>query len=465
VEFIIGTGTMSVRDCLHLALQSVIRLDQSAGADVTVGCSYVQIGKIFSMDAVVKDSTGQVITRAYEQGESLDDLVPAVSRLAQKLTAAVSARYPSPAATASLPTAAVAAPATGAVATAAAAPSSIVKTAPTGDIIRPQQITRQSASGWQSPRIEGKLIGLAPGLVRPSGEREVYVVGEEVLKLYLVGTDFKLLDQQRFPEKYQVLGVDTADLDRDGTQEVYVTLLYGEDLVSQVWEQKNGRLVRLADRLPYYFRALDVSGGERKIIAQQNSVETDFYGDILEIVKQGNRFDAKPFAKLPRGNVYTFNQFRDASGALHTVILNEDGLLVVYGPTGDELWRGSDKYGGTTVHYERDNSQMQRFTGVKNRSVFLQQRITLSPANEIIVPQNTGTFVAGNTRVYNKSAVVAFEWTGSVLEERWRTRTVEMYQPDYFYDATRKELVLLQQAKIEGPLEKGASIISIKKVE
>ena len=40
-----------------------------------------------------------------------------------------------------------------------------------------------------------------------------------------------------------------------------------------------------------------------------------------------------------------------------------------------------------------------------------------------------------------------------------------MYQPDYFYDATRKELVLLQQAKIEGPLEKGASIISIKKVE
>ncbi len=34
VDFIIGTGTMSVRDCLHLSLQSVIRLDQSAGADL-----------------------------------------------------------------------------------------------------------------------------------------------------------------------------------------------------------------------------------------------------------------------------------------------------------------------------------------------------------------------------------------------------------------------------------------------
>ena len=34
VDFVIGTATLSVRDCLHLALQSVVRLDQSAGADL-----------------------------------------------------------------------------------------------------------------------------------------------------------------------------------------------------------------------------------------------------------------------------------------------------------------------------------------------------------------------------------------------------------------------------------------------
>lgn len=34
VDFIIGTGTLSVRDCLHLALHSIVRLNQSAGADL-----------------------------------------------------------------------------------------------------------------------------------------------------------------------------------------------------------------------------------------------------------------------------------------------------------------------------------------------------------------------------------------------------------------------------------------------
>lgn len=34
VEFVIGTGTLKVRDCLQMERHSVIRLDQPAGADL-----------------------------------------------------------------------------------------------------------------------------------------------------------------------------------------------------------------------------------------------------------------------------------------------------------------------------------------------------------------------------------------------------------------------------------------------
>jgi flagellar motor switch/type III secretory pathway protein FliN len=34
VDFVIGTGTLTVRDCLRLERHSVVRLDQSAGSDL-----------------------------------------------------------------------------------------------------------------------------------------------------------------------------------------------------------------------------------------------------------------------------------------------------------------------------------------------------------------------------------------------------------------------------------------------
>lgn len=36
VDFVLGTGTLTVRDCLRLERHTIIRLSQSAGADLSV---------------------------------------------------------------------------------------------------------------------------------------------------------------------------------------------------------------------------------------------------------------------------------------------------------------------------------------------------------------------------------------------------------------------------------------------
>ena len=52
VEFVIGTGTLKVRDCLRLERNSVVRLAQSAGADLDVRVHGVTIanGEIVIVD-------------------------------------------------------------------------------------------------------------------------------------------------------------------------------------------------------------------------------------------------------------------------------------------------------------------------------------------------------------------------------------------------------------------------------
>jgi|SRR5579885_3259343 flagellar motor switch protein FliN/FliY len=60
VEVVLGTGSMTVRECLHLQPQSVIALRQSAGADLLVRVHGVTLaaGEV----VIVDDSTAIRIT-------------------------------------------------------------------------------------------------------------------------------------------------------------------------------------------------------------------------------------------------------------------------------------------------------------------------------------------------------------------------------------------------------------------
>jgi flagellar motor switch/type III secretory pathway protein FliN len=54
VDFIIGTGTLKVRDVLKLERQSIVRLDQSGGADLELRVHGVPVavGEVVIMDDV-----------------------------------------------------------------------------------------------------------------------------------------------------------------------------------------------------------------------------------------------------------------------------------------------------------------------------------------------------------------------------------------------------------------------------
>ena len=170
--------------------------------------------------------------------------------------------------------------------------------------------------------------------------------------------------------------------------------------------------------------------------------------------------------KLPRfGFLYNFNQFKDPAGALLTVVMNNDGYLIVYDQEGLELWRSNDKFGGSDVSFKRDDINNMRFTGSQYRWVFLDQRLTVTKNGEILVPQNTGAFVVGNQRTYKKSSVFSLAWNGSSLDELWHTKEAQNYLADYFIDDATKELVLLEVTRKEGVKDKGSSVVAVKKVE
>ena len=459
-------STLQTLFASRLSTDSVLSVDSPVGADVLVKGSYIAFGKVFSLDAVAKDANGRVIARAFQQGESQDELIPAAGKLGQSLAAEIAAKVKPGVVMVPQQVAAPAAPPSDLVRPSASQPASdVVKASTTSDIVRPQELTRTAGGGWMSQRLAGTLIGIAPGKAT-DGTRDIYMADEQNLRLYRKSDVMKLVAEVTFSPRERVIALDSADLDGDGTPEAYVTIIDGDSLASQVWVAGKDSLKRVAAKLPYFFRGIALNGVDHKIYAQQMSSDKDFYGDVHELVRNGDRFELKNPIQLPRfGYLYNFNRFPDAAGNSCTVVLNPDGYLIVYSAAGEELWRSSEKFGGSETYFKREDLANIRTTGDPFRWVFMEQRITVTPSGEIVVPKNEGMFVIGNNRAYKKSSVYAFAWNGSSLDETWHTKQSQNYLADYVLDTGRKELLALEVVKKEGLMEKGASMVAVKRLE
>lgn len=438
-------------------------VDSPSGADVSVAGSYVMFGKIFSLDALAKNSAGDVVARAYVQGDSQDELIPAVGKLAKALSDGLVKSF---ARSSSVSPSAAQLPAPQKKLVVPDVVRKDVVPASPSDIVRPAEVQKSSASGWVSQRIEGAMSGLAMGRTLENGEREIFITGIHILQYYRQGKELKLIAEVPFAVGEKILGVDSADLDGDGIPEIYLTIMDGDTLASQVWVPADNSLKRIAGKLPYFFRGMALEGKEKKIYAQEQNIDGEFYGDVYELVKSGDKFTLHNPLKLPRfGYLYNFNRFADAQGRRYFVLINPDGYLLVYSPELEQLWKSSDKFGGSELYFKRPPQSTPGAASSFANLVFLDQRITVTTEGEIIVPQNAGFWVIGYNRSYSKASVFSFTWNGSSLEERWHTRQDQNYLADYTFDERTKELLLLEVVQKEGLIAKGASAVAIKKAE
>jgi hypothetical protein len=434
----------------RLSGDALIAVDSAESADISVKGSYVAFGSVFSLDAVAKSRDGKVLVRAFEQGERQEEMLPAVGKLAKTLLAGIDKSYKQ----------SEAAPASGAVT------PRIETMPPPKDIVRAAADSKATGSGWMSQKLAGELSGVALGRKLGTGERELFITGNNTLYYYRLAKELSLVAQIPLPQHQKILGIDTADLDGDGVPEIYLTVMSGDELASEVWLPEGNTLKRIAEKLPYYFRALTFQGKSRKIYAQQAGLDVDYFGAVYEVVKNGARFTLNNPLKLPRyANILNMNMIQTREGKSCFIVLHPDGYLLVFDDNGKELWRSSDKYGGSENFFSREDQENMRVTGAARRKIFLEQRLTVTKNGEIIVPKNEGFFVVGDSRSYTKNSVFAFVWNGLMLDELWHTKMSQNYLADYLYDDEQKELLLLEVVKKAGIIDRGASALSIKRVE
>ena len=424
----------------RLASEKIITINKPEGADIKITGSYLQIGTVFSLDAAAFNNSGAVIARAFTQGTSADEFIPAVGTLAKSLSAGIEK---------------------GAAKIAVTLPQTTVLPA---DIIKPVQTV--FSAGQSVHKMDGALNGLAVGRTFPNGDRELFVVGPHVLRYYRQGAELKLLAEIPYKVYETVLAVDTANLDNDTTPEIYVTILKGETLASQVLKVDGTSLKQIAGPLPYFFRAVTSAGNVKKLYAQQISGAEDFYGDVSEVIKSGNNYQFINPVKMPKlGYLYNFNILKGSNGVPATIIADRSGYLRVFTVAGEEIWKSSEEYGGSENSFKRIDSDSSR-TNNGYRRVFLDQRMIMKANGELLVLKNSSSWYMISKHSYSRNSMYCFVWNGADLEEKWHTKQSDNYLADFAYDDATRELLMLEVIdKQEGIFDKGSSRLVIRKVD
>lgn len=422
----------------RLSGNGISTVDAATEADVIVSGSYTQLGKFFSLDAVAKTASGKQLTTAFQQGESTDTLIPAIGKLAATLQGEVAKTYSQSATHTS-------------TSNLIYKPNPIIEVAPAREIIR-----QDPDYAWTSQRIDGAQKSLAP-----AGPKEFFITDGNSISLYRKDAKLVLVAQAKVPSRYKVLAVDSLPGDQEGNTLAFVSIMDGEAPASRVYVVANGQFKLVAENLNYLFRSVALNGATKRLYAQEMGRVDDYYGDVYEASYVGGSVKLQNPLKMPKyANIYNFNTFRDQSGKSYMTAFSDSGYLIVYSDKGEEVWRSTDKFGGSETNFQRSDSANERITGSIFRTRFIDQRISVTEKGEIIVPQNNGTSF-GNIRSFSKYSIFAFAWNGSSLEERWRTKLSQNYLSDYLYEPGSKELVLLEVVQKEGLFGKGGSALKV----
>lgn len=436
----------------------IVSVASASEAEILVTGTYVSIGNIFSVDALAKTTGGKSLTRAFVQGNSQDELIPSIGKLAEKLSAELSKQYATSLSAPPLPSPLPPSPTRDIIR------SEEVRRTESADFIKPREYERGNVGGWISKRLDGAANLLTTGRTLPDASREVFLAEDRRISYFRQSADMKLVTSVELKNSEKIVSIDAMEV--GSSLEIYVSIMRNDELGSQVWEVQGDKLVKVAENVPYYFRVFALLGSAKKLYVQGMGRDSDFFGDVFESSRTGSTFSLKKSIKMPRyGNIYTFNQFRDSAGEIYTVVINPDNYLIVFDNQQKEIWRSNDKFGGSELYFQKEDPDNFRITGDKFRWIFMNQRIQITSKNEVLVGKNDGFWILGNARSYKKGAVFSLFWNGSSLEEKWRTRDTQNYMPDYFFDEGRNELLILQTVQRPGISDHGASSMAIKKVE
>jgi len=326
---------------------------------------------------------------------------------------------------------------------------------------------------WKSRNFKHLFNGLALGDVDGDGKIETVIITPKEVNLYRFENNrFSHLQKIAENKQKNSIGVDIADINGNGYPEIFVTSLnpLKTGIRSFVLEYNGQKYEKIIKSCPWYFRVVELPGQGRILLGQKNSSANPFSGKIYKMLWENSEYVPGEVIKASRRSNLMGLTLADImnSGENVVVAYNESDKIQIIDQTGNELWKGSDTFGGSTLYFAMP---IDGPGDIENRK-YLPMRILCRDVNsdgkpEVIAVNNHGTASRslGQFRTFTKSHIESLAWDGLGLTPFWKTRTISGHVRDFiigdFNNDGADELVaavILKEGSIIGTTPKSTVI-------
>jgi TolB-like protein len=358
-----------------------------------------------------------------------------------------------------------------------------------------------TATLWKTQTFKIEIGGVAIGDVDGDTNNEAVFISNKQIFIYrYANRRFKKIAELKGPRPDSLggidigvenpdtfIGVDVADINGNGTAEIFVTSLSETNrLNSFVLEWNGTEFKTLTKDENWYYRVIKVSQKDLPMLLGQKGGFTDaFSGPVYALGWDNVRYVTEEKQRLPKWvKVYGLT-YGDAlnEGQDSVLAIRKNGTLSILDKDGQEEWTGDETYGGSNIYLlspaemkaAKKEGRLDDPTALKG--LYLQQRIFVTDLdkdkkNEVIVVKNHDVS-RGTFHRYRKFTSGHFEglvWDNVGLRNKWKTRKFTGYISDYdvsdFDNDGTDELVFAVKATSNNPLADPKSYIvawSLKK--
>jgi len=275
-----------------------------------------------------------------------------------------------------------------------------------------------------------------------------------------------------------IIALDAADINRDGVAEIFVTNYTPAGLRSYVLEYRQGKFGKIWDDVPLHFRVLEGPNNTPQLYAQAAGNNQPFDGPVSQYTWQGNRYVPGAVVPLPKpfNRIYGFALADvDGEGAPKIIVLDHLDFLRVFDRSGTEIYRSSDRYGGSelVLEYNSTRSGENPRSGIQPDRVILQGRMYFEDIlgdgkKQLVLPRNTpSTGYVFQTRLYDKGKIFGLNWDGAGMQAVWETRELPGYIADFALvdpdgSGNRKLVLLVVQTNLLGMAKGRSSVVLLE---
>ncbi|MFN3479705.1 MAG: hypothetical protein ACK415_04885 [Thermodesulfovibrionales bacterium] len=249
----------------------------------------------------------------------------------------------------------------------------------------------------------GRLITI--GNFDGKDKNEIVISNGKVLRIYTPGISLLEIYEIDVPVAKEHLYLDKVDINSDGKDEIVLTTLGDNEVISYIFEKGEGGFnVLWKDKT--FLRVVD-----GRLIAQSYS-EEGYTGPVYSIDYRDGRFIRGENLKLPSGvNIYDFAYITEG-GSRYILSYDDKGYLSLYDVNGLRLWMSKEDSGGFINTFKRAAP-----TIMVDRGEWSVKDKLFSFGNKTIFIKRIPLADMARTLGFKRSEIRVLWWTGLSMEE------------------------------------------------